>query len=112
VETGLTSYPIPAILLPTWGCVISVENIDLENKVAVREALDQPAISLAHLPATARQRRFALAVAALQFVACGVAAPFAATPLPQIDSFIPVVLAMIFVADLITAVLLFNQTIG
>jgi signal transduction histidine kinase len=38
-------------------------------------------------------------------------APFAATPVPRIDSFIPVVLAIIFVADLITAVLLFSQAV-
>src|SRR5262249_15781589 len=42
------------------------------------------------------------------FVVCGVVAPIAA-PVPRIDSFIPVILAIIFVADLITAVLLFNE---
>jgi hypothetical protein len=42
-------------------------------------------------------------------MACGVVAPFAATPLPRIDSFIPVILAIIFVADLVTAVLLLSQ---
>jgi len=76
--------------------------------VAAREASDKLALSLAYLPATSGQRRFALAVAVLQFVACGVVAPFA-LPVPRIDGFIPAILAVVFVADLITAVLLFNQ---
>ena len=76
--------------------------------MAAREASDKLALSLAYLPATSGQRRFALAVAVLQFVACGVVAPFA-LPVPRIDGFIPAILAVVFVADLITAVLLFNQ---
>src|SRR5262249_29114052 len=58
---------------------------------------------------TLRQRRAALVVVVLQFVACAVVAPFPAY-LPRIDSFVPVILAIIFVADFITAVLLFSQT--
>src|SRR6516165_4447020 len=58
---------------------------------------------------TVRQRRFALLVVALQFVACAVVAPFPAN-LPRIDSFVPVLLTIIVVADFITAVLLFSQT--
>jgi two-component sensor histidine kinase len=42
-------------------------------------------------------------------VACAVVAPFPVY-LPRIDSFVPVLLAIIFVADFITAVLLFSQT--
>jgi two-component sensor histidine kinase len=48
-------------------------------------------------------------VVVLQFVACAVVAPFP-VDLPRIDSFVPVILAIIFVADFITAVLLFSQT--
>jgi hypothetical protein len=81
----------------------------LETNVAAREASGKPAISLADLPPTSQQRRIALAVALLQFVICAVAAPFAGTQLQRIDSFIPVVLAITFVVDLITAVLLFSQ---
>jgi hypothetical protein len=77
--------------------------------VAAGEASDKLALSLAYLPPTLRQRRFALAVAVFQFVACGVLAPFA-PPVPRIDGFIPAILAIAFVADLITAVLLFNQS--
>ena len=75
--------------------------------MATREASDKVALSLTYLPATSEQRRLALAVVIVQFVACGVVAPFA-PPMPRIDGFIPVILAIVFVADLITAVLLFN----
>jgi len=76
--------------------------------VATREASDKVALSLTYLPATSEQRRLALAVVIVQFVACGVVALFA-PPMPRIDGFIPAILAIVFVADLITAVLLFNQ---
>jgi signal transduction histidine kinase/ActR/RegA family two-component response regulator len=71
-------------------------------------ALDN--ISLAFQTPTTAQRRFALVVAVAQFIACAVVAPIPAQ-LPRIDSFVPVILAMIFVADFITAVLLFNQSV-
>jgi two-component sensor histidine kinase len=58
---------------------------------------------------TLRQRRAALAVVVLQFVACAVVAPFP-VHLPRIDGFVPFILAIIFVADFLTAVLLFSQT--
>ena len=58
---------------------------------------------------TLRQRRAALAVVVLQFVTCAVVAPFQIN-LPRIDSFVPVLLTIIFIADFITAVLLFSQT--
>src|SRR5215475_10630631 len=75
----------------------------------VPEPSDDPAISLAYRTPTSAQRRFALGVVILQFVACAVVAPFPAH-VPRIDSFVPVILAVIFVADLITAVLLFSQS--
>lgn len=58
---------------------------------------------------TLRQRRAALLVVVLQFVARLVVAPFPAY-LARVDSFVPVMLAIIFIADFITAVLLFSQT--
>src|SRR6516225_884318 len=82
---------------------------DSESDVAIREPSDKLAFSLANLPATSGQRRLALAVVVLQFMICAVVAPLA-PPAPRIDGFIPVVLAIVFVADLITAVLLFNQS--
>jgi Membrane-associated sensor, integral membrane domain len=72
--------------------------------------IDQGAHStLATAPATPRQRRAALFVVVLQFVACAVVAPFPAH-LPRIDGFVACILAIIFVADFITAVILFSQT--
>ena len=73
-----------------------------------RRPSDKIAISLTNLPPSSAQRRFALIVVVLQFVACAVIAPIPAT-VPRIDGFIPFILAIIFVADLITAVLLFSQ---
>lgn len=74
------------------------------------EASDNPTVSLAFQTPTPAQRRFAFVVAVAQFVACAVVAPIPAQ-LPRIDSFVPVILAMIFVADFITAVLLFSQSV-
>jgi len=71
-------------------------------------AFDHLVISITNLPPTSAQRRFALAIVVLQFVACAVIAPIQAT-VPRIDGFIPFILAIIFVADLVTAVLLFSQ---
>jgi signal transduction histidine kinase len=78
--------------------------------VAAREGSDKLALSLAYLPAASGQRRFAFAVAVFQFVACAVVAPFSA-PVPRVDGFIPFILAIVFLADLITAILLFNQSV-
>jgi hypothetical protein len=73
------------------------------------EASDKATNSLAYQTPTSAQRRFALVVVVLQFVACAVVAPLPAH-LPRIDSFVPVILAIIFVVDLITAVLLFSAS--
>ena len=77
--------------------------------MAAHKALEKFATSLAYLTPTLAQRRFALGVIVFQFVACAVVAPFP-TLVPRIDSFVPVVLAIVFVANLITAVLLLNQS--
>ena len=60
-------------------------------------------------PATPWHRRFAFAVIVVSLVAYGAVAPFATIPLPRIDSLIPMVMAIVFVTDLVTAVLLFGQ---
>jgi hypothetical protein len=77
--------------------------------VATRVSPKQPAVSLAQQPATSRQQRFVLAVAVLQLVACLVISSFP-TLLPRIDGFIPAILAIVFVADFITSVLLFQHS--
>ena len=64
---------------------------------------------MATLPPTPRHRRLAFAVVVVTLAAYGAVAPFSGTPLPRIDSFIPTVMAIVFVTDLVTAVLLFGQ---
>lgn len=77
-----------------------------------RDELDESSVSLATLPPTPAERQLALAVAAILLVIFAVTVPFASTPLPEIDAFIPAVQSSIIVTDLITAVLLFAQFSG
>ena len=70
---------------------------------------DQFEYSVATLPPTLRQRQLAFVVVVVTLAAFGAVAPFASIPLPRIDSFIPTMMAIIFVTDLVTAVLLFGQ---
>src|SRR4029079_9338111 len=61
------------------------------------------------LPPTARQTWSAIAVAAFVVVAFAAVAPFAGHPLARLNAFFPSLDAVVFVTDLITAVLLFAQ---
>jgi hypothetical protein len=70
---------------------------------------DEFGFSVANTPPTRRQRQVALGVVGVLFVCFAAIAPFAATPLLRFDSFYPTVDAIVFVTDLTTAVLLFNQ---
>jgi signal transduction histidine kinase len=74
-----------------------------------RAVKDQIEYSMATSPATPWHRRLAFAVIVVSLVAFGAVAPFATIPLPRLDSFIPTVMAIVFVTDLVTAVLLFGQ---
>ena len=74
-----------------------------------RPAKDQFHYSIATLPPTLRHRHVAFAVVVVTLGAFGAVLPFSGTPLPRIDSFIPTVVAIAFVTDLVTAVLLFGQ---
>jgi signal transduction histidine kinase len=65
--------------------------------------------SIATTPPTLRQRQVALATVAVLLVGFGTTVPFATTQLVRVDSFVPVVEAIILVTDLTTAVLLFGQ---
>jgi signal transduction histidine kinase len=65
--------------------------------------------SIATTPPTLRQRQLALATTAVLLVGFGTTVPFATTQLVRVDSFVPVVEAIILVTDLTTAVLLFGQ---
>jgi signal transduction histidine kinase len=72
-------------------------------------AKEQFEYSIATSPATPWHRRLAFAVIVAFLVAYGAVAPFATMPLPRTDSFIPTMMAIVFVTDLVTAVLLFGQ---
>jgi signal transduction histidine kinase len=80
-----------------------------EAEVAGFENADGPVISLAGLPPTARQRRVVLVAGIVLLAAFATLMPFAATPLPEFDAFIPVSVAVMLVSDLITSVLLYSQ---
>jgi signal transduction histidine kinase len=81
----------------------------VEAGLAERVEKDQFEYSLATLPPTLRQRQLALVVLVVTLGAYGAVAPFSGTPLPRFDSFIPTMMAIVFVTDLVTAVLLFGQ---
>jgi signal transduction histidine kinase len=65
--------------------------------------------SIATVPPTARQRRLAAALIIVLFIVFSVTAPFAATQLARIDSFVPAVEAINILTDLVTAGLLFSK---
>ena len=50
-----------------------------------------------------------MAIVVVTLAALGFVIPFTNTPLPHLDSFIPTIVAITFVADLVTSVLLFGQ---
>src|SRR5215813_15367215 len=78
-------------------------------KPAVIVPEDQP-VTLATLPPGRAQRRLALGVVLASLVAFSImAGPLSTFQLRRIDAFVPVYGTAIFVNDLITAVLLFNQ---
>ncbi len=74
-----------------------------------RAAKDQFEYSIATLPPTRRQRQLAFLVVIVTLAAFGAMIPFADMPMQRFDSFIPTMIAIVFVTDLVTAVLLFGQ---
>jgi len=77
--------------------------------LANQTVADEIDFSIATVPPTARQRRLAAALIIVLFIGFSVTAPFAATQLARIDSFVPAVEAINFVTDLVTAGLLFGK---
>ncbi len=73
------------------------------------EAADQNGIVLANLPAGPTERRIAFAVALALLGIAAVVAPFASVQLPRSDAWIPITNTYIFLADLVTWVLLISQ---
>ena len=61
------------------------------------------------LPPTPRQTRWALAVAAVALAGFATVVPIADRPLTQLNAFFPSLDAIVFVSDLVTAVLLYAQ---
>jgi hypothetical protein len=61
------------------------------------------------LSPTAQQSWSAFAVAAIAFIGFAAVAPFAGTPLVELNAFFPTLDAVVLVTDLVTAVLLFGQ---
>ena len=73
-----------------------------------RHVAENLAISVATMPPTLRQRRFAIAVVMVLLAAFGVAAPFASVQLPRIDGPVAITIALTFVTNLVTAILIFS----
>ena len=81
----------------------------LDATGVTRSALGDADIWLQDLPPTARQTRWAVAIVAVVLVAFAAVTPFTGTPLAQLNLFFPLLDAVVFVTDLVTAVLLFAQ---
>jgi Membrane-associated sensor, integral membrane domain len=73
----------------------------------VRNEEDDAELWLVDLKPTARQNWSAIAVAAVVVIGFVIAAPFARKPLAELNAFFPSLDAIVFVTDLITAVLLY-----
>jgi Membrane-associated sensor, integral membrane domain len=65
--------------------------------------------TLLDLPPTLRQTRWALAVAAIALAGFAAVVPIADRPLAQLNAFFPSLDSIVFVSELITAVLLYAQ---
>jgi hypothetical protein len=74
-----------------------------------RKARNEFEYSMATLPPTLRHRLLALLVVVVTLAAYGAVAPFSGLPLQRYDSFVPAMAALMFVTDLVAAVLLFGQ---
>ena len=74
-----------------------------------RAKADSRALSLVIHPATAAERRLAVAVVLVSAAAFVAAVPFAKQPLAPVQAFIPVYQTALIVNDLVTALLLFGQ---
>lgn len=71
--------------------------------------MQQDRLLLYDIPPSRRQTRLCLAVSAILLAVVLAILPFAETPLPRFNVFVPMVDTVLFVGDLITATLLFTQ---
>src|SRR5215472_12747835 len=76
--------------------------------MAIQE-MDAASAWLVDLPPTMRQSCSAIVVAVVVLVGFGTVVPFARRPLSELNAFFPSLDAIVFVTDLITAVLLLAQ---
>src|SRR5450432_1269158 len=70
--------------------------------------VEQPLL-LATLPPSDRQRQLAFAIITIFVAAFAITVPFAHTPLPRLDAWIPIFATALVINDFITAALLFSQ---
>src|SRR5262249_54447038 len=75
----------------------------------VREPRNDIPIGIATMPANARARRLALTAILVLAAGIVITAPFAHVQVGRVDAFVPALQAVLCVADLITASLLFAQ---
>jgi signal transduction histidine kinase len=97
---------------PRFGPTASfkvIADVDQPIWAAARGKLDPNSISIATTVPSDRQRYLAVAVVLIVIAAFVSLTPFATIRLARVDSFIPVIQAIIMVTDLLTAVLLFNR---
>ena len=73
------------------------------------DTANEPTIWLSDIPATDLQRRRSLTLMAIMLAAFVAVVPFATVRLPGNSGFIPIVQAILFIADLITAVLIYSM---
>jgi signal transduction histidine kinase len=79
------------------------------KKMVASATANDHVVSLFDVPPTSRQRAIIFAIAAVLLVAFALTAPFARVQLPEFVSFNPSVESVVFVNDLVTAILLFSQ---
>ena len=83
--------------------------VDVPATIMARNETDGAHTWLADLQPTVWQTWSAVAVAAFTLVAFAAVAPFAGRPLAQLNAIFPTLDAIVFVSDLLTAVLLYAQ---
>lgn len=74
-----------------------------------RGSWDDAAFSLANVAPDAQQRRVTFALSGVVFIAFAALIPLVDVPLKRVDTFIPLVQAIVAITDLVTATLLFGQ---
>src|SRR5262245_60606900 len=104
-------FTICALVRTTTQSIGRRRNVpsNAETILAIDEASDESKFLLTTIQPTRGQQQLAVAVAAVLLFAFCVTVPFTRIHLPPLDAFIPTLLGIFFVNDLITAVLLFSQ---